>query len=80
MLTHLTIPSTNAVEKNFYLLQNSQFTDIDILEYINLFHKNQIFQKFYLFFLIGFYFLHFNSIEKKYLKILSIKGQKEAFI
>ena len=45
MLTHLTIPSTNAVEKNFYLLQNSQFTDIDILEYINLFHKNQIFQK-----------------------------------
>ena len=29
-----TIPVTNVIEKNFYLSQNSQFTDIDISENI----------------------------------------------
>ena len=35
ILTHLTIPATDAVEKNFYSSQNLHYTDIDISDYIN---------------------------------------------
>ena len=35
IITHLTIPATDAVEKNFYSSQNSHYTDIDISDNIN---------------------------------------------
>ena len=62
ILTRYTIPATDAVEKNFYLSQNSQYTDILIFQKTSI---NSIKIEFFKNVLnIWFYFLHIKSIEK----------------